>query len=160
MCILTVSVPLFMTAEAQATIYKCVNTNAEVYYNDKPCPVTDIERQIKAAKDPVDGYIPPAFVADDKKVGAKGVLVGGNEDNQNNLSDKNKSDNVTNGSGNSSTDNSADNVNNDSNESDKVSNSKTNSSKRIRNKAARQEPLPTIPLNVEENAKETRSKLI
>ena len=112
-------VPLFMTVDAQATIYKCVNLNAEVYYNDKPCPLTDIESQIKAAKDPVGGYIPPAFVKDDEGVGTKGVLVGGIEKNQNNLSGKKNSDNyVIKGSVSSNTDNSADSENNDSNETD------------------------------------------
>lgn len=47
---------------AQATIYKCVNTKEEVYYNDKPCPINNVESQIKAVKDPVGGYIPPEFM--------------------------------------------------------------------------------------------------
>jgi len=52
-------VPLMFVSEAQATIYKCVNTKEEVYYNDKPCPLNNEESQIKAVKDPVGGYIPP-----------------------------------------------------------------------------------------------------
>jgi len=54
-------VPLFMSVEAQANIYKCVNIDAEFYYNDKPCPVGDIERQIKRAKDPENDYIHAPF---------------------------------------------------------------------------------------------------
>ena len=67
---------LFIVSGAQATIYKCINVQAEVYYNDKPCSVTTIERKIKSAKDPVGGYIPPDFVAEKVKESKTGVVVG------------------------------------------------------------------------------------
>ena len=47
----------FLAKDAQAKIYKCVNVNEEVFYNDKPCSVTEIESQMKAVKDPKNGYI-------------------------------------------------------------------------------------------------------
>jgi len=53
---LTVSVS-FLTEDVQAKIYKCVNVNGEVLYNDKPCSVAEIESQMKAVKDPKNGYI-------------------------------------------------------------------------------------------------------
>ncbi len=46
-----------------ADIFKCINVNAEVFYNDKPCPITNVERKIKSVKDPVGGYIPPEYKA-------------------------------------------------------------------------------------------------
>ena len=54
---LTVSVS-FLAEDAQAKIYKCVNVMGEVIYNDRPCSVTEKESQMKAVKDPKDGYIP------------------------------------------------------------------------------------------------------
>jgi len=62
MMLLVSFTPVFFLVNAHATIYKCVNINANVYYNDKPCPKNDIERQLKSVKDPVGGYIPPEFV--------------------------------------------------------------------------------------------------
>jgi len=58
---LVVSAPLFIVEEAQAQIYKCVDGQAEVFYNDKPCPAKQIEKKIKSEKDPVNVYIPPSF---------------------------------------------------------------------------------------------------
>jgi len=54
-------VPMLITQEAQAVIYKCTNAKQEVYYNDKPCPAKDDQSEFEAVKDPVNGYIPPAF---------------------------------------------------------------------------------------------------
>ena len=77
-----VVIPLLMCVEAQAAIYKCINPQAEVYYNDKPCPVTAIESQMKAVKDPVGGYIPvpfsPSNIAEKgmQKSGKKGLIIG------------------------------------------------------------------------------------
>ena len=88
-----VLVPLLMALEAHATIYKCVDANAEVYYNDKPCPVTDIERKIKAVKDPEGGYIPPEFVADQAKSASPGIVVGNESGRKLDQSNKDKSDN-------------------------------------------------------------------
>lgn len=45
-------------SSAQAAIFKCVNSQEEVYYNDKPCPVNDKETELKAVKDPTNVYIP------------------------------------------------------------------------------------------------------
>lgn len=52
----------FLVEDAQAKIYKCVNVNGEVFYNDKPCSVTEIESQMKAIKDPKNGYISPPIL--------------------------------------------------------------------------------------------------
>lgn len=41
---------LFVTDQVQAEIFKCVNQQGAVYYNDKPCPVKDTETKIKNAK--------------------------------------------------------------------------------------------------------------
>ena len=57
-------------------IFKCTNKNSEVYYNDKPCPVNDVESKFKSVKDPTNGYIPPSFVESEIKNNAKGVVVG------------------------------------------------------------------------------------
>ena len=79
---LIVSAPLFMVEEAQAQIYKCVNTQAEVFYNDKPCPVKQIEKKMKSVKDPTNGYIPEPFspskiANEEQSSGKKGVVIGG-----------------------------------------------------------------------------------
>lgn len=37
-------------------IFKCTNEKSEVYYNDKPCPVNDIEKKMQAVKDPENPY--------------------------------------------------------------------------------------------------------
>jgi len=41
-----------------AEIYKCTNTKGAVYYNDKPCPVKDKQKTMKAEKDVANGYVP------------------------------------------------------------------------------------------------------
>ena len=74
--LLVLTFVIIFTGGAHADIYKCVNTNAEVYYNDKPCPATAIERKIKAAKDPVGGYIEPDFVPDKETTTLPGAVVG------------------------------------------------------------------------------------
>ena len=86
-------VPLLIVVEAQATIYKCVDANAEVYYNDKPCPATDIERKIKAVKDPEGGYIAPKFVSEEAESGNTGTIVGKGSARKLDNSNKDKSDN-------------------------------------------------------------------
>jgi len=86
--------PLLMSVEAQATIYKCVNAQAEVYYNDKPCHVTTIERKIKAVKGPVGGYIPALYsssaVAEESTQNSskKGLVIGGESTNKDVFSKK------------------------------------------------------------------------
>lgn len=58
---------LLIAPIAEAKIYKCVNIDNKVFYNDKPCPVLDKETEINAVKDPLGGYIPPAFSLDEKQ---------------------------------------------------------------------------------------------
>lgn len=43
---------------AEANIFKCTNEKGAVYYNDKPCPVKNKQKKIKAEKDVVNGYQP------------------------------------------------------------------------------------------------------
>ena len=62
---------------AQAAIYKCVNTKSKVYYIDKPCPKKDEETEFKAVKDPQNGYKPPAFEEDKVEKAKEGIVVGG-----------------------------------------------------------------------------------
>ena len=85
---LAVSAQLLFTEQVQAEIFKCVDTNAEVFYNDKPCSVTQIERKIKAVKDPEYGYIPPAFVDETEGENAQGIIIGETSNNENNSSRK------------------------------------------------------------------------
>lgn len=68
--------PLLISVKAQATIYKCVKANSDVYYNDKPCPVADVETELSSVKDPVNGYIPPDFLEDIDKSGSTGKTIG------------------------------------------------------------------------------------
>lgn len=49
---IVITTSLFVTNQAQAEIFKCVNQQGAVYYNDKPCPKKDTETQIKNTKDP------------------------------------------------------------------------------------------------------------
>ena len=77
-----------MTGQVQAEIFKCVDAKAEVYFNDKPCHWTQIERKVKAAKDPKNGYIPPAFVEKARTKNAQGVVVGGTSGKEINSSQK------------------------------------------------------------------------
>ena len=79
---LIVSAPLLMIEKAQAQIYKCVNTQEQVFYNDKPCPVKQIEKKMKSVKDPKNGFIPapfsPSKIADEEQNSStKGGGIGG-----------------------------------------------------------------------------------
>jgi len=47
---------IVMSSSTNAAIFKCVNTQGETYYNDKPCPKSNEETEIKAIKDPKGGY--------------------------------------------------------------------------------------------------------
>ena len=77
-----------MSVEAQASIYKCTNAQADVYYNDKPCPITAIEKEMRAVKDPVGGFITapysPSAVAKKNKhnPGKKSLGIGGDSTNE------------------------------------------------------------------------------
>jgi len=123
-------IPLLMTVQAQATIYKCINSQAEVYYNDKPCPVTEIERTMKAVKDPKGGYIPPKFVPDVVKSATPGVVVGNESGRKLDRSKKDQSgnsDNASSGGGSSSgtRTSSSDSVNNTGGSTNTTSNTRS-----------------------------------
>ena len=38
-------------------IFKCTNIKGAVYYNDRPCPVTDKEKKMRAVKDPLQNNV-------------------------------------------------------------------------------------------------------
>ncbi len=124
-------IPLLMAAEAQATIYKCTNAKAEVYYNDKPCPVTNIEKKFKSVKDPQGGYIPPEFVADQVKSAPSGIVVGNQSGRKLDRSKKDQSDNSSNasngGSSSATSASSSGSASNSSGSSDSASNSGSDS---------------------------------
>ena len=98
---------VIFTGTAQATIFKCDNTEGATFYNDKPCPKIDVETKLKAVKDPVGGYIPPKFEPDVVTSGSKGVLIG--KDDKPKLDDQEKEEsdtlNTANGGSSSSKDN-------------------------------------------------------
>lgn len=54
---LFVSITVFLPQLVQADIFKCVNQQGAVFYNDKPCPVEDKEIELLSVKDPKNGYI-------------------------------------------------------------------------------------------------------
>ena len=54
--LLTLVSLIVISSSAHATIFKCVNTQGAIYYNDKPCPKDNEETKIKATKDPKGGY--------------------------------------------------------------------------------------------------------
>jgi len=49
---LLVSTAGFSPQFAQASIFKCVNEQGAVFYNDKPCPIKDKETKFRSVKDP------------------------------------------------------------------------------------------------------------
>jgi len=68
---------LLFTSQAYAKIYKCENKLKEVYYHDKPCPISDVETEMQAEKDVKNGYVPPKFSK--KKQGSKKKVLGFSE---------------------------------------------------------------------------------
>jgi len=82
-----VFLPLLML-EAKAAIYKCTNAKQEIYYNDKPCPIKDEEKEFKAVKDPVNGYIPPDYVESGAQQQKSSSKIKNELDNLNISSDK------------------------------------------------------------------------
>lgn len=69
----TLTLNVATSSIASAEIFKCTNTAGKVYYNDKPCPINQKEKKIRASKDPVNGYTPKLLpvapsVDDNKKV--------------------------------------------------------------------------------------------
>ena len=158
-----IGVPLLISIEAQATIYKCVNaTTTQVYYNDKPCAVTEIEKKIKAVKDPVGGYIPPAFVKDEENTNNKGVVVGdgtGKQQYSSNLKQsRNEEQAAMQPGGSYATGNNLTQSSSDNQSIDSSSSSSSSSKSRIQ-KSVSGILLPSVPLKVEKNAKEPRAKI-
>ncbi len=144
--------------DANATIYKCVDTEGKTYYNDKSCPKSENQTQLKNIKDPIGGYIPPAFKIDNEVKASNGVLVGkvaGRGINKSSSNDDNEAK-VNSNSNSSSSSDSSDNVGTDS---DEGIIKKTQSGNDIRRKktGARKKPLPTIPLKVEKITREPRT---
>ncbi len=43
---------VFAEKKQSAKIFKCTNSKNEVFYNEKPCPINDVEKKIRAVKDP------------------------------------------------------------------------------------------------------------
>lgn len=72
-----VSAQMFVTEQVHAEIFKCINEQGAIFYNDKPCPVKDTETQIKAVKDPKNGYVPAFVVEKTEENSADGIIVGG-----------------------------------------------------------------------------------
>ena len=72
---MVMSSSLLVTDQAQAEIFKCVNQQGAVYYNDKPCPSKDIETQIRNAKDPKGVASQPQYFSNvevvDEKLSSK-----------------------------------------------------------------------------------------
>lgn len=90
---LAVSAQLLITEQVHAEIFKCVDVNAKVFYNDRPCPVKQIESKVKAVKDPENGYVPAVFVEQTRTKNAQGVAVGGASSKEINSSQKAVGDN-------------------------------------------------------------------
>lgn len=69
---------VLITSSAQASIYKCVNQQGAVYYNDKPCPIKNKETKLKAVKDPTNRDIipPPLEIKQEEGQAAKSVVIG------------------------------------------------------------------------------------
>lgn len=67
------------TTMVQAEIYKCVDSSGKVFYADKSCPEGNVETELRAIKDPKNGYIPPEFVPDVINGKQTGIVVGNNQ---------------------------------------------------------------------------------
>lgn len=65
-----------MSYSAHSAIYKCDNGKGVIFYNDKPCPVGDTEKEMKAVKAPKDPYIPKEYVEGDERNVDKQLLKG------------------------------------------------------------------------------------
>ncbi len=68
-------VPFIYLTPTHAEIFKCTNVKGKVYYNDRPCPKKDTEKEMRSEKDVKNGYAPPTFVKD-IETKRKGVTVG------------------------------------------------------------------------------------
>ncbi|MEH6457233.1 MAG: DUF4124 domain-containing protein [Cocleimonas sp.] len=156
------TVLLSVIQNADAAIYKCVNAEGKTYYNDKACPQSDKETQLENVKDPAGGYIPPAFVEDDKQMKSKGVVVGGSTDsNDNNETSKDLSKDENLSSFNGGASSSASNENSADTGTENIIESiySKTSIKRTKQNIATNKPLPRVPLKSETVTLEHKSKL-
>jgi hypothetical protein len=158
---LLIAVPLLMTQQVQAEIYKCVNEKGTVFYKDKPCPVYDKETQLKSVKDPVNGYTPPEYIEEKESSRSKGVVVGENVENKQvsfDMKDSKKQDSGSSGGGGSGA--------KDKEKDDYVSDNQSAGGDVSEGVSDRSTPkiapnlLPRVPLIIEEGAKEPRGKRI
>jgi hypothetical protein len=56
---------IFAENKQEASIFKCINSKGETFYNDKPCPLKDRETLMRSVKDPLNmgkPSVPPTFV--------------------------------------------------------------------------------------------------
>lgn len=74
-------------APVNAAIFKCINTDGKIYYKDKPCPLDNKETELKAIKDPINGYIPPSFSPEENIDSKSGTVIGLGSDVANNTRD-------------------------------------------------------------------------
>ncbi len=156
----SVSLLVGVQQNADAAIFKCVNAQGKTYYNDKACSKSDQETQLDNVKDPVGGYIPPAFKADVKIQGSKGVFVGEKTDENNSdersedISGSERIDN-SDSSGSSGSSDLSTAASNDGAEE----NIKSASTERTKSKGVPNKPLPRVPLKTETVTREPRSKI-
>lgn len=78
-------------SQTHAEIYKCEDSSGKIFYADKLCPNDNIQTELQAVKDPVNGYIPPDFIPEENTVNKKGVVIG----NEINKVDQTDSDNTS-----------------------------------------------------------------
>ncbi len=76
---------LFFIVSAQAEIFKCTNPSGAIYYNDKPCPVNDKQKTMKAEKDVVNGYQPKFEKNDEEKQALTSTSL--EKENKNSIAD-------------------------------------------------------------------------
>lgn len=61
----------FAEKKQHETIFKCINSKGDIYYNDRPCPTKDKEKKIKVAITPKSaiesGVVPVSLSVIEKK---------------------------------------------------------------------------------------------
>ena len=157
-----VTILLSVIQNADAAIYKCVNAEGKTYYNDKACPQSDKQTQLQNVKDPVGGYIPPAFVEDEKQKISKGVVIGESADSKNtNATSKDLSEDESSSNFNDGTNSTASNDNSTDNGVENIIESAYSNATNRRTKQSDtgNKPLPRVPLKVEKTTLEPKSKL-
>ena len=136
-CSLVILLLGLTSQSVQAAIYKCENASGKTFYADKPCPVNNTETELQAVKDPINGYIPPKFIPDEKKANESRVVIGlGNsgatQDNDNDSSEtfdlNQETNNAENLLDNENGEQSGSDIANKQTESDKLFNQKLNKS--------------------------------